>query len=255
MISIVREQLGDIPFLHVAEQTVMDQQNQPTIFFFHGLTSAKDKNLHIAYHLASKGFRVILPDALHHGEREGKTTGLQRTLLLWDIVINSIGELELLKDHLVSRGLTNPDLIGVGGTSMGAITTFGALSQYQWIHTAGCLMGSAYFDDFAHQQIDEIRKQGLPIQDSEVQSTLMKLKPFDLSKQLHKVNGRPLMIWHGEKDTVVPSSYSSTLYNQLLPEYTSSPDRLVLYLEKQTEHVLSRKVLFQLTDWFGMHLK
>ena len=255
MISIVREQLGDIPFLHVSEQSIMNQDNQQTVFFYHGLTSAKDQNLHIAYHLASKGFRVILPDALHHGEREANITGFNRTLMLWEIVMTSISELEGLKNHLVSRGLSDPNRIGVAGTSMGGITTYGALSQYQWIHTAVSLMGSAYYEHFAMLQIDQLKKQGLPIPDEEVNATLISLKPFDLSTQLHALNGRPLMIWHGEKDQVVPSSYSTTLYNELLSDYKSFPDRLALYTEKHTEHVLSRTAFFQLTDWFSTHLK
>ncbi|WYP25343.1 esterase [Alkalihalobacillus sp. FSL W8-0930] len=254
MISIVREQVDDIPLLHVAKESLHQQSNQPVVFFFHGLTSAKDQNLHIAYQLAQKGFRVILPDALHHGEREAGVTGMQRTILLWDIVMNSIQELDKLKDHFIARGLIDPSRIGVAGTSMGGITTYGALSQYEWIQSAVSLMGSAYYEHFATMQIEHIGRQGFQVPEVHVNETLAKLRTFDLSTQLHKLNGRPLMIWHGEADQVVPARYSTTLYNELLHDYEHFPERLALYTEKETGHAVSRKALFQLTDWFTSHL-
>lgn len=254
MILIEREQLGDITLLHVADKKIIDQSNQPTIFFFHGITSAKDQNLHIAYQLATEGFRVILPDALHHGEREGTVTGQQRTLLLWEIVMNSISELEILKNHYVSKGLTDQKKIGVAGTSMGGITTYGALTQYQWIHTAVSLMGTAYYEHFSKQQIEQMRHYGVNIPETLINATLQRLVSFDLSKQVHVLKQRPLMIWHGEKDQVVPASYSTTLYNELVEEYGEHSDRLALYLEKETGHAVSREAIFQMKHWFTKHI-
>ncbi|TSB46159.1 esterase [Alkalicoccobacillus porphyridii] len=254
MISIEREQLGDISLLHVAEEKVRDQLNQPAIFFFHGLTSAKDQNLHIAYHLAEEGYRVILPDALHHGEREGTVTGEQRTMLLWEIVMNSINELQQLKDHFTHNGLIDEKRIGVAGTSMGGITTYGALTQYPWIHTSATLMGTAYYEHFANQQIEQMRAHGISIPDTLASATLKRLAAFDLSKQLSTLSDRPLMIWHGEKDQIVPASYSTTLYNELVPNYSDRPDHLALYLEKETGHAVSRQAIFQMKSWFTKHM-
>ena len=80
--------------------------------------------------LAEKGFRVVLPDAILHGER---TDGRKNEALIyqfWKIVLQTIVELEEVKNDFVSKGLADPGRIGLVGTSMGGIITLGALTQY-----------------------------------------------------------------------------------------------------------------------------
>ena len=162
MIIVEKETMVEIPTLHVVEADLKDLSDIPTVFFLHGFTSAKEHNLHVAYLLAEQGIRVILPDALHHGEREDDVSNNEKKLALsfWEIVLTSIGELSALKELLVESGRADRNRIGVIGTSMGAITTLGALSQYPWIQSAVSLMGTAYYQQFAkaqdhlhHQQI------------------------------------------------------------------------------------------------------
>ena len=58
-IIINREKWLGIPILNVAEHGEIDNPIQ-TIIFLHGITSAKEQNLPIAYLLAEKGYRVIV---------------------------------------------------------------------------------------------------------------------------------------------------------------------------------------------------
>ena len=68
MIQIHKEIVKGVPLLHVVKAG-HEEKMLPLIFFIHGFTSAKEHNLHFAYLLAEKGFRVVLPDAILHGER------------------------------------------------------------------------------------------------------------------------------------------------------------------------------------------
>ena len=98
MIIVEKETMVEIPTLHVVEADLKDLSDIPTVFFLHGFTSAKEHNLHVAYLLAEQGIRVILPDALHHGEREDDVSNNEKKLALsfWEIVLTSIGELILI---------------------------------------------------------------------------------------------------------------------------------------------------------------
>lgn len=69
MIIVEKRFLNNNPFLHIVKKSGQ-QERLPFIIFTHGFTSAKENNLHYAYLLAEKGFRVILPEAIYHGERE-----------------------------------------------------------------------------------------------------------------------------------------------------------------------------------------
>ena len=65
---IQREKWGNIPVLHMYNETMSETTS--TVFFLHGHLSAKEHNLHYAYQLVKQGIRVILPDAIYHGERD-----------------------------------------------------------------------------------------------------------------------------------------------------------------------------------------
>ncbi len=71
MIQIENQTVSGIPFLHIVKEENRHRA-VPLVIFIHGFRSAKEHNLHIAYLLAEKGFRAVLPEALHHGEREKK---------------------------------------------------------------------------------------------------------------------------------------------------------------------------------------
>lgn len=41
----------------------------PTVFYYHGWSSEKNKQKLMGYVFSTLGYQVILPDAVHHGER------------------------------------------------------------------------------------------------------------------------------------------------------------------------------------------
>ncbi|WP_034743373.1 esterase [Halalkalibacter wakoensis] len=255
MITIKNETIAQVPSLHVVKDTLRNEQSTPTIFFFHGFTSAKENNLHVAYLLAQKGFRVFLPDALYHGEREIEQHSENRDLAFWEIILTSIQELDAMRSELKEKGLLCEDKLGVIGTSMGAITMFGALTQYPWIKTAVSFMGTAYYETFAYGLLETAQRRGLLVEESLQEDMLKKIKPFDLSKQLDKLDGRPLFMWHGKADEVVPYPLSEQFYNELTTTYKQTPDNLQFMAEEKVGHKVSRTAVLKSIDWFEQHLK
>jgi uncharacterized protein len=255
MIVIEKSYIGNIPYLHLVKE---EERNQPLplCFFIHGFTSAKEHNLHYAYYLAEKGFRVVLPDCLEHGERATGKTEDELGGVFWKIVLNSIHELSLLKGHFEEKGLLIDNGIGVAGTSMGGIVTLGALTQYDWISSAVSLMGNPSYVKFAKAQLAHLKSAGyeLPFSEEEVKAILDELSKYDLSLQPEKLNGRPLMFWHGRKDKVVPFHLTEEFYRAILPAYEGNEENILFIADDKADHKVSREGVMKLVEWFEKHL-
>lgn len=255
MIEIQKEQINDIPLLHVVKSG-NEKKMLPLIFFVHGFTSAKEHNLHFAYLLSELGFRVVLPEAMFHGERNNSKSNEEIMFHFWDIVINTIGELEVIKDDFIRRGLAEADKIGLVGTSMGGIITLGALTQYEWIKAAVSLMGSPHYVAFARAQIEHLKKANpsLSFSEDELDEMYASLQKYDLSKQPEKLSGRPLMFWHGKKDPVVPFQPTYTFYQNIKKEYEKNPSCLKFIIDEEADHKVSREGLLETVAWFEKYL-
>ena len=193
------ETWGTIPLLHIVEKE-NEHKEVPVVVFFHGFTSAKEHNLQYAYNLAKKGIRVLLPDAHLHGVREEKIDEVELALRFWEVVLTSIEELALIRKELNDRNLLSSAKIGVAGTSMGGITTLGALKMYEWIDVAAVMMGAAGFVELAKAQIKQFESEGfkLPVTKKGKEKLFTDLAVFDITKSQSVLNKRPLFFWHGQ---------------------------------------------------------
>lgn len=254
-VIVDRLYIQDIPIFHIyREENEMKQL--PFVIFVHGYTSAKEHNLHYAYLLAEKGFRVALPDAKYHGERTEPLTENELNMKFWEIVIHTIHELKVIKDYFVQKQLVNPNAIGVAGTSMGGIITLGALTQYSWIKSAVCLMGSPHYQLFATEQVNKLKSEGnkLPISDEKVKAQIDRLFEYDLSQNQEALNNRPILFWHGKKDTVVPFVPTYQFYEDIKPMYHQTPENLQFIVDEHAGHKVSRQGVLLAVNWFKKHL-
>lgn len=256
MIQVTKGRSGAITFLHISDASSAGIP-KPTVIFVHGFKSAKENNLHYAYLLAEKGFRVILPDCIHHGDRNSGLSSLELTQSFWEVVLQSIHELEILKDYLINNSMAEKDAIGVGGTSMGAIITFGALKKYPWIKAAVSLMGCPNYQEFAKWKIDQVVEMGfsLPFDEGQIKQYLKKIAPYDLSLEPEKMDERPILCWHGLKDQEVPAEPVIGFVKTLKGYYKNKPENIRLIIEEQADHKVSRKGVLATVDWFETHLE
>lgn len=251
MIIIEKQVIDSIPVLHVVNESLKGKK-VPFIIFVHGFESAKEHNLHYAFLLAEKGFRVVLPEARYHGERDKKLKQSELMFRFWEIIIETIHELNTIKDYYVHLNQVNKDQIGVVGTSMGGIVTLGALTQFDWIKAAVSLMGSPYYVDFAKGQIKHFQTLGvhIPFSEEQLDKQYRALYPYDLSMQSEKLNNRPLMFWHGKKDHTVPYEPTYHFYKAIKDDYKNNPERLFFFTDNKAGHKVSREGLLKTVDWF-----
>lgn len=249
---VKEENWSNIPLLHIVDEA-KENSKLPTVIFLHGFTSAKEHNLHYAYNIAKKGFRVLLPDAHLHGVRDERLDEVQLSLRFWEIVLTSIEEMTVLHRELQERGVTK---IGMGGTSMGGITTLGCLTAYPWIDVAAVMMGAPGYVELAKAQMSQFERRGfkLPITDEERKSLLDTLAIFDMTKQRKKLNNRPVYFWHGENDTTVPFEPTFNFYNAAKKDYMDAPERFEFLSDPTAGHAVSRTGMLHAADWFASYL-
>ncbi|WP_077325063.1 prolyl oligopeptidase family serine peptidase [Virgibacillus siamensis] len=253
MIGVNKQTMKSIPCL-VVEDTTWEGKPLPTVTYFHGFTSAKEHNLPLAYLLAEKGYRVILPDSKFHGEQEVDVSDLKKQISFWDIVMQNVKELKGIKDLLDEKGLILDGRFGIAGTSMGGITTSAALTQYPWIKTAGVMMGSPKITIYAKTLVSSFKKMGkLPVSDEMIDQLYDQLKLYDLSEQVEKLQERPLFFWHGENDAVVPFDHSFTFYEDAKKRYKNK-ENIAFLKEENRDHKVSREAILALVKWFEKHL-
>lgn len=248
MIFVENIAVNAIPVLKI-DKREFTEQPLPGVIFLHGHTSAKEHNLHYAYLLAEKGFRVFLPDAYMHGERAETFTSQEIYQSFWKIVLKSIAELELLKKQMIERYHVYPDRISLGGTSMGAITTLGALTQYEWIRNAFSMMGDPAYVELAKQQLKQIQHLGFESNwtEEEIQEELTHLSAFDLSLHPEKLQDRSLFFWHGEKDPIVPMNSAYQFYEKM--KENVGENQLSFVSDKRAGHAVSRSGLLDSVNW------
>ena len=254
MIGIQRQTIKNVPVLTVVNEAKQDQP-LPVFIYFHGFTSAKEHNLAQAYLLAQKGYRVLLPDSAYHGERDQDLSKEELNFKFWDVVYQNLKELQDMKDELDRLGLIQDRRIGVGGTSMGGITTSAALTMYPWVQASAIMMGSPKPVEFAKELISGIEKTGvqLPLTKVQREDLFESLKSIDLSEQKDKLQGRPLFFWHGDADPVVPFNQSYDFYNEAI-QYYKNPENIRFLREVGRDHKVSRFAILEMVNWLELVL-
>lgn len=251
------EKWQGIPVLHIVEES-KETERIPVVLFFHGFTSAKEHNLHYAYNLAKQGVRVILPEAKLHGERAESLDEFQLALSFWEIVLTSIKEADILHDELFRKDLIDEDtLVGMGGTSMGGIVTFGCLASYDWVDAASVMMGSPAFTRLAKGQISyaERGNKELPVTEQQRQQLFTALDQVDLSQNPGRLHQRPLFIWHGEQDSMVPFEFTKEFYEEIKEDYENHPELLKWMPDENAGHAVSRPGMLASVEWLAQHLR
>lgn len=253
MIGIHRDKIKDIHLLIIVDDIRINEP-LPMLTYFHGFTSAKEHNLPLAYLMAEKGFRVILPDSAHHGERAEGKTQTEMQLLFWDIVKQNVDDLQDIYHTYHSENLLLNNQFGVAGTSMGGITTAAVLTQYDWVKAAAILMGSPKIEQYAKDLVEEVSKhKELPFTEQQMQYIFAQLKSYDLSAHVETLKERPLLFWHGNKDNVVPYDHSFDFYQEARKLYKNK-ENIHFISEENQSHKVSRHAILSTVEWFRNHL-
>ena len=243
MIEVKTEQLGDHEIIH-AFPAGMSEQPLPVVIFYHGFTSSKLVYSYFAVALAQTGFRVVMPDAPEHGARfTGDDQG--RLGQFWSILHDNLTEFAGLRDALYKAGLVEGHRLAVAGASMGGMTALGIMTRHPEVKCVASLMGSGYFTTLARTLFPPQNEQGFD-------AALAPLASWEVTHALPQLANRPLLLWHGEADDVVPAMETYRLQQALQRDGLDS--RLTCLWEAGVRHRITPTALDATVRFFEKYL-
>lgn len=239
-LSIEEYTLGTIPILEIVSEH-SKEKSLPLIIYYHGWQSSKELTLTQGRYLAKAGFRVILPDAFNHGKRKQPMTDIP-SVTFWQSIHTNLFEFGYIVHALQEKNLVD-NRIGVGGLSMGGMTTTALLTHHPEITAAACVMGTpklvAYRDRiFKHaSEMDRFFPK-------DYEDLLSWVPKYDLSLHPEKIADRPLLFWHGKQDIVIP--YEHVV--EFVDENKDSSN--IQFLDEDEEHLVRPQTMNKITRFF-----
>ena len=219
-----------------------------TIIFYHGWGSNKISQRIRAFILCSLGYQVIVPDAIHHGER-----GLFNYLnpnnvrdYFWPVVFNNIEESKSIISRSVEKYNANPDTISVMGHSMGGFTSAGIFTHNPNIKTMVVVNGSC---NWLHT--NNIFKENPAFVNIESYDDMEKrIALIDPMNNLERLVNRPILLLHGAGDSVVPISSQRIFFEKIKAMYNEA-DNISFIEYPNLDHYLTTCMMEQTVKWLG----
>ena len=239
-LSIKERVLGTIPILEVVPENKVNEK-LPLVVYYHGWQSQKELTLTQGRYLAREGFRVILPDAFNHGKRKNPMTDIP-SLTFWQSIHTNLFEFGYIINTYKKLNLVD-DIIGVGGVSMGGMTTAALLTHHPEIKAAACVMGTPKLVAY-RERIFKHASQMERFFPEDYNHLLSWIPEYDLSLNTDKIAGRPLLFWHGQQDVIVP-------YDHVVEFIEENKDKEnIQFIDADEEHLVRPATMEKITTFF-----
>jgi len=247
-ILIDMDKINNIPFITVYEKYA---KNCPVVFYMHGFTSKKEKDLNIGYELAMRGFVSVHIDARQHGERISpelaRGSEELKAKLFFDIVTGTADDVSEVITYLSKDHRIDIERLGMGGISMGGFITYCLLTRDKRIKAACPMIGTPAWEDFV-----TFNKNNLNDVDHEpIINFVKEIDPIANYKAMYPA---ALLIQNGKIDPLVPYNGSEKLYNLLQPLYKCTTAKLEYCPYDGIGHDVTETMRQRLYNFFVKHL-
>lgn len=242
-VTVRKRQIGAIPVLEVVPEDLV-YEAVPLVVYYHGWQTRKELVLTQGRKLAAKGMRVILPDADNHGERLRPVSPII-SQTFWSSIYSNLFEFEYLLDYFRKLNLVT-DKIGVGGVSMGGMTTCALLTQHPEITAAACVMGTPSPVKYRDYMLRRGVKEGVKLPKDFVH-LLSWVEDYDLSRHPETLEKRPLYFWHGRQDEKIP-------FEEVAAFVEKHPEQRLTFAKEDAHHLVQVATMEEVAAFFGQQL-
>lgn len=220
--------------------TPKDIDVNKTIVFYHGWSSCKENQIFRANIFASYGYRVILPDAAFHGERntedlDYEDLDIARKYML-ETIMHNIEEAPAIFKYIDENFGGE---IAVGGHSMGAITAGGLYNFKKDLKMAFVFNG---MNDWGYlvEAINSGKDKGkLSYNELRINDFFLDMNPMEGAENF---KDRPIVLFNGEDDNVVDPKGQENFAKKLEEVYTNK-DLIGYQTFEKTSHQLTTQML------------
>lgn len=225
-------------------------QPMPLVFIYHGFDSRKERKLQHAYIMAQRGFFVVMPDAVRHGEREDSTFAAlaytEKAEFLFDIVTETAAEIDSLLQHYSQSSIIDSARCGVAGTSMGGMILYEYLAQNgaDRISAGVSIISTPDFGSI----IDHSLEENPDFYKAYSQTKIERVKASQPLSKVRKLKDFPLLMVNAEDDPIMPIRQVRTFYDELKRRYTET-ERLRIKTFQNTGHQTTESMMIESADW------
>lgn len=219
----------------------------PSILFYHGWGSSKESQRMRGFILAAAGYQVVIPDAIYHGERKplddyGKEAAIE---YFWDVIFANMEEYAILEKELVLKYNADSEKIAVMGNSMGGFTAAGIFTWNKNVKTLIAFNGSCSWETF--------NKNINPDMTGKLEELSKKASEKDPLKHLSLLTDRPILMLHGDSDSLVPVQGQREFYEKISPLYRDK-ERIKLIEYPLLNHFVTTNMMEESINWLGRYL-
>lgn len=241
--------IKDIPVIVLTPKDSLKMH--PTILLYHGWGSDAEKQRFRGFILCSLGYQVIIPCAIYHGTRNPIDYNNVPNAInyFWNVILKNIEESDNIIDEAIRNFNADPDRIGLIGNSMGGFTASGIFSKNKNIKSVIVLNGSCSWNYYNKIFLERFngRNWSIGIQEQK------KIDDHDPSSNLENIINRPMLLLHGDNDTIVFVETQREFYKKALPLYDDK-EKLNFIEYHNLNHFVTTNMMEEAASWFGKYL-
>lgn len=244
-----RSKIGEVPVIRSIPRDI--DGLLPTLVLYHGWSSSKESQRFRAFILSSLGYQVISPDAIHHGERGTLDyyDPENAKKYFWPTILKNLEESKSIIDYAIENYDADPDRIGILGHSMGGFTAAGIFTHNPKIKALVVFNGSCNW-----KYSNDIFKQAIGMDNSEDLEDIEKSVNFkDPMANMDLIIDRPILMLHGNKDSLVDIKSQRMFYDKIRPLYSNS-NMIELIEYNNLNHFVTTNMMEEAAHWFKKYL-
>ncbi|WP_277218254.1 phospholipase [Peptoniphilus vaginalis] len=196
--DIKKVMIGKVPAVIIEPKEATNK----TLVFYHGWGSDKERQIFRGNIFASYGYRVVLPEARHHGERNVEKLDYEdkdvEGKYILKVIMHNIEEAPSIFNYIEENYPGSE--IAVGGHSMGAITAGGLYAFKKDLKMAFIFNGINNWKELV-RGVNELKGQDkIDEREFRINEFFLDMNPMD-SPEAFK--DRPLVLFNGRNDDVI----------------------------------------------------